>query len=299
MSSKQIAVIGATGNVGSKLVKRLLDEGHSVRAVARGGARLEALAAQGAHPIPAQVTDVGALASAFRGADAAFVMVPPDYAAPDMAASQRATIDAEITALREARVPRVVALSSVGAHHASGTGPIAQLHLLEERLRALAGADVLALRAAYFMENHLGSIGLIRAAGINGSPLRPDVAMPTVATKDIADVAARELAHGSFTGFNHAYVLGPRDLTMVEVTSILGASIGKPDLAYVPFTFEDTKRALVGAGFSPSVADAFNDMYLGINEGRVAPSAPRSAASTTPTSLEQWSEEVFAKAFAG
>ncbi|MGH8592768.1 MAG: hypothetical protein ACREX9_20820 [Gammaproteobacteria bacterium] len=35
---------------------------------------------------------------------------------------------------------------------------------------------------------------------------------------------------------------GPRDYTHREATSILGAAIGKPDLVYVEFSYEDFRK---------------------------------------------------------
>ncbi len=72
-----------------------------------------------------------------------------------------------------------------------GTGPILGLHDLETRLGTLKDAEVVCLRPACFMENHLWSIPLIRNQGINGSPIRGDVPLPMIATEDIADATAR------------------------------------------------------------------------------------------------------------
>ena len=78
----------------------------------------------------------------------------------------------------------------------------------------------------------------------------------------------------------------------------LGRAIGRPDLPYVPFPYEDAQKGMVAAGLSPSVAADFVELYRGLNEGRVKPLEPRSAATTTPTTLEEWASSVFAPAFA-
>ncbi|MGE5285421.1 MAG: nucleoside-diphosphate sugar epimerase, partial [Actinomycetota bacterium] len=202
-----------------------------------------------------------------------------------------------VAALSSARVPRVVALSSVGAHLDEGTGPILGLHDLETRLGMLKDAEVVSLRPAYFMENLLWSAPLIRNQGINGSPIRADVPLPMVATEDIAAVAARLFIDGIFHGHSVRYLLGPRDLTMTEATRILGEAIGKPDLRYVQFSEDDARRALADAGMSASVIEAMLEMQRGFNAGSIRPTRARSAENTTPTTLEVFSKTAFAHAY--
>jgi len=296
MSQRVIAVTGATGNIGAKLTELLLAGGHTVRAIARGGERLQALAAKGAEAHAGSVTDATFLSRAFAGADAVFAMVPPNYAAEHLRDYQRSVAEAETEALATAGVPRVVALSSIGAQHEEGTGPIAGLHDFEGCLAALGAAAVVSLRPALFMENFLQSIPLIRGQGINGSPVVPDLPVPMIATRDIAAAAAEHLAQADGGGKSVAYLLGSRDLTFTAATRILGEAIGRPDLPYVQFAYEDTRQALLAAGLSPSVADGFVELYRGINEGLVRATEPRSSGNTTPTALEAWSA-TFAAAY--
>jgi uncharacterized protein YbjT (DUF2867 family) len=298
MSQSTFVVTGASGQIGRALTERLLTQGHTVRAVARHADGLRQLAAQGAEAHVGSVGDREFLTRALTGADGVFLMVPPDYQSNEMLATQRAVVEAEVAAVQASGVRRVVALSSIGAHRASGTGPIVTLHNFEQQLATLAGVDVVALRAAYFMENLLQNVDLVRGMGINGTAAQPEATLPMVATADIAAVAADRLTQGDFSGQSVRYVLGPRDVTFAEVTRVLGAAIGKPDLPYVAFSYEDTLKALNGAGLPPTIAALIVEMYAAINDGLLAPTQPRSAENTTPTSLEQWAP-VFAAAYRG
>jgi uncharacterized protein YbjT (DUF2867 family) len=188
-------------------------------------------------------------------------------------------------------------LSSVGAHLSEGTGPILGLHDLEAKFDTLRDAAVVHLRPAYFMENHLWSIPVIRGQGVNGSPVLPDAPIPMVATKDIADAATRLLLGGTFTGHSVRYLLGPRDLTMSEATRILGKAIGNPGLKYVQFPEEEARKAMIGMGMSRSVVEALLEMERGFNTGRIHPTQERNAENTTPTTLEEFAITVFASAY--
>ena len=202
-----------------------------------------------------------------------------------------------IEAVKNAGIKRVVVLSSLGAGLSAGTGPILGLHEFENAVRGVAGLSAVILRPAYFMENHLGSIALIKHAGTNGGAMRPDTRLPMTATRDIAGAAAETLNAPTFTGISVREVLGPRDYSMQEVTAILGAAIGKPDLAYAQFSDDDFKKGLEGAGFSADVARNFVEMSAAFNAGIIQNTVKRSTANTTATTLEQFAREVFAPVF--
>ena len=290
-------VFGATGNVGSRIAEILLAAGEPVRAVGRERVRLGPLASKGAEPCPGDIGDTAFLGEVFSGARGAFILIPPRYDAPDFREHQDRIGASLVSALSKARVPRIVALSSVGAHLTEGTGPILGLHNLETWLSTLKDAGVVYLRPAYFMENHLWNIPLIRTQGVNGSPIRPDVPLPMVATEDIADATAHLIVEGKFHGHAVRYLLGPRDLTMSEATRILGEAIGKPGLKYVQFPEGEARKAMAGVGMSGSVVEAMLEMQRGFNAGIVRPTRERSVESTTPTTLERFSETVFAHAY--
>lgn len=292
-----VTVIGATGNIGRALVGQLLKNGSKVRAVGRGQDKLAPLLQSGAEIRAGLLEDQAFTTNALRGADAAFLMIPPHYNAPDMRADQRRMGASLIEAIKKSGIRRVVVLSSVGGDLAAGTGPILALHEFENAVRDIAGLSAVILRPTYFMENHLGSIGLIKHAGINGSAMRPDTRLAMVATRDISAVAAEILSTPTFTGISVREILGPRDYSMQEATAILGAAIGKPDLAYVQFSDGDFKKGLEGAGFSASAADLFVEMYAAFNAGTIQATVRRSPANTTATTLEQFAREVFAPAF--
>jgi len=283
-----VVVTGATGNVGGEIARRLLARKERVRVVGRDIARLEPFADGGAEIAAGSLEDAAFLRRAFRGAGAVFAMIPPNLAAPNVREHQRRISDALGSALESEKPGHVVSLSSIGADLPSGTGPIAGLYDLEQRLNALSGANVLHVRACFFMENSLGSIGFIKSQGINGGPIRGDLPLPMIATRDIGAAGADLLADASFQGKSSRELHGPRDYTMAESTGILGRAIGKPDLKYVQFPYDATRQALVSVGFSVSMAEAYVEMARAFNEGRARPLEPRSAKTTTPTTLEEF-----------
>ena len=285
-----ITVMGATGHTGKKITEALLEAGEKVRALGRSESKLAELKSAGAEVLAGDATDAAFLAEAFRGADAVYTLLPTDPSAPDYRAEQDRQGEAIVKAIRESGVPFVVALSSAGADLSEGAGVIAGLHAQEERLKRLEGTNVLLLRPVSFFENFYGTLGLIKHEGINGGSVAADLAVPMVATRDIADAAAQALRARDWEGVVVRELLGPRDLSYAEATRIIGERIGKPDLPYVQFSYADEAKALVAAGLSESFANLYVEMTRAFNEGRVKPR--RTPENTTPTRFEDFAGEL-------
>ena len=289
-------VLGASGNTGSVVASSLLSRGQKVRVVGRSADRLKDLASQGAEIAVADVADAPALTRAFKGADSAYVLIPPDPTSQDFRAYQDRVSDAIVTALQNAGVKNVVSLSSIGADKASGTGPVTGLYNFEQKLNQIDGANVLHLRAGYFMENTLPQVGVIRTMGSVAGPLRPDLKVAMIATRDIGNAAADTLRAG-FRGKQTRELQGQRDITYVEVASIIGKAIGKPSLGYVHAPDDQIRAAFVQMGMSANLAGLILEMAGAMNSGYMKALEPRSAANTQPTSYDTFVQEEFAPAY--
>lgn len=287
-----ITVMGATGHIGGRITELLLEAGEQVRALGRSAEKLAGVAGRGASVLTGDAGESGFLTKAFRDADAAFTLLPPDVHASDYRRQQDSQGEAIATAIRESGLRHVVFLSSLGADLAEGTGPIAGLHAQEDRLRRLSGVDVLILRPTYFFENFFDTLGLIKHQGINGGPVGPDLPFPMIATRDVADVAAHALQQRDWRGVVVRELLGERDLTFAEATRIIGARIAKPDLPYVQFPYADFTASLVQMGISPNVAGLYAEMARAINDGRVKSQEGRRPQNTTPTAFEAFADEL-------
>jgi uncharacterized protein YbjT (DUF2867 family) len=288
-------ILGASGNTGSIIASSLLSEGKKVRVVGRDAGRLERFVRLGAEAFTANMSDAATLTKAFRGARAAYLMLPPAKSRED----QERDSDGIAKAVRESGLCYAVHLSSYGAQVPEGTGPVAGLHSSEQKLNAISSLNVLHLRAAYFMENNLAGIGLIQGMGIFGNALLPDLKLPMAATRDVGDYAAQRLLDLDFSGKQTRELLGERDLSMTEVTAVIARGIGKPDLRYEQFPYDQVQQVLIQMGVPPKGAALYIEMYKAINAGVLIPQELRSPENTTPTSLEKFVQDVFAPAYHG
>ncbi len=292
-------ITGATGNTGHIIAKKLLANGQKVRVIGRTADRLQALVAEGAEPFVADLTNEQAVTKAFNGARAVYAMIPPLVTSSATRAYQAQVGDAITAALAANKVPYAVSLSSVGADKSDKVGPVVALHNLEQKLNQIAGLTVLHLRPGYFMENTLAQVGAIQAMGITGGPLRPDLKIAMIATRDIAEIAATKLLSLDFQPKQILELHGQRDLTMTEVASIIGKAIGKPGLPYVQLSDDQFRGALTQMGMSADFANLLLEMCASMNSGYMRMLEPRSPTNSTPTSYEVFVAEQFVPAFQG
>jgi uncharacterized protein YbjT (DUF2867 family) len=297
MEANMYVVLGASGNTGKVVAKNLLARGQKVRVVGRNAARLQPLAAEGAEIFIGDVTDASALTKAFHKADAAYVMIPPNATNNDVRAYQDGVSDAIAAAVRNAGVKNIVSLSSFGADKPSGTGPVVGLHDLEQKLNQIDGANVLHLRAGYFMENTLPQVGAIRMVGSMIGPVTPNLKLPMIATRDIGAAAADALLRLAFQGKQTQELQGQRDLDYTEAPGIIGKAISKPDLGYIHAPNDQIRAAMVQMGMSDNMAGLILEMAGALNTGHMRTLEPRSAVNTTPTKFETFVTDSFVPAY--
>jgi uncharacterized protein YbjT (DUF2867 family) len=280
-----IVVTGATGQVGSKIVTKLLSRGKTVKALGRNQEKLNDFKQQGAIVENVEPNDVTALTHAFTAAEVVFLILPPNFQAENVEQFHNEIGEAQIEAIKKAGVKNVIFLSSQGASEFETTGVVAGVGRHEKRLNTLENVNALSIRPTYFMENTLALIPMIETVGFVGTPIKNNISLGLIATEDIAEIASQKLAYLDFEGKSHIDLLGDRDYTHIEIAKIIGKALRKPDLPYVEFSYEDNKSALLNYGISESMADYFNTLYKGINDG-VFITAKRTPATTTTTSFE-------------
>ncbi len=291
-------ITGATGNTGSVVAKGLLKQGKKVRVVARGQEKLKELASLGAETLIGDITSQEIANKAFAGIEAAYVMIPPAMTDPDFRGYQKKLTEVYGSALEaNTSVKHVVVLSSFGADKDAKSGPILGLHFLEERLKQIKPLNSLSLRAGYFMENTLGQSDVIRHMGAVVGPLKPDLKLPLIASIDIGNAALHALLQLDFTDHRTRDLQGQRDLTYLEITAIIGAAIGKPDLQYQVISSEQFAGFIEQMGWAQNVAALMAEMVDAQNAGHVRSLEPRSASNTTPTTFEQFVAETFVPAY--
>ena len=295
----KIAITTPTGHIGSGLVEHLQNKGgHELTLLCRDPEKVKHFTSRGADARQGSLEDADYVNKATEGVDVLFWLTPPKMDAEDFRAYQNKLGDIAADAVRKNGIKRVVHLSSFGAQHADGTGPIAGLHDIEKKLNAAAsevGGSVTHLRPASFYENLFMSVPTIQSDGAMYMPIPGDLAFPMIATSDISAVAAEVIADESWSGVNVRELLGPRDYSINDAAKIIGDATGK-EVKHVQVPYEAAKGAMLQMGLGESVVDKYVEMYQGLENGKVVAEFPRDDKATTPTTLEDFAKAAIAPA---
>lgn len=274
------AVLGITGNTGGRAAEALLEAGASVRALVRSPGKAAAWAERGVEVVAADLGDRAALTAGLEGTEGAFVLLPPQWGAENVFDALAPLIANLLAAIEAADAPRVVVLSSVGAHVPEGTGPIVSLRPLEAGLAGREGVTF--LRAAYFQENLGASIETARSEGVFYAGFDPERPIDMVATADIGREAARLLLAAE-PGPAVVNLAGPQPRTLREAATALGAALGQTlDVVRIPADGVVEPLRAMGAGH---LAELYGEMNAALDAGLVAFEASQ-AVTRGPTDLE-------------
>lgn len=286
-----ITVIGASGQVGSKVADELIESGHRVRVLGRSTQTLSRFAGSDADIEVGDLADTEWLTDCLRGSDAVFAMVPSNPFTPNFTEEQDRYGESICTALQLGAVPTVVALSSLGADRADAPGVIGGLHRQELRLSSLS-ARLTLLRPVSFFENLVAAVDQIVESGAHVDSVQADLPIPMIATVDVAHAAVPALADDAWNGHVVRNLLGHRDISYVEATSILGRCLGVDDARYTQVPFESMNEVLVAVGFSADYARQYVDMTRAFNSGELTDPTPRTAENTTTTSFDEFASSL-------
>ncbi len=291
----RITVNTPGGNIGRDLTQNLLDAGADVTIISRSPEKVADLVGRGARLVQGSIDEQAVLDEALKGADALFWLTPP-AGRPDYHEWAVLTARQAAATARRQGVSRVVLLSSVGAQSGPGTGPVGVM-LAIEQLFAEHVPHTVSLRAGFFMENFFRSLDTLARDGVIYQPSPANKPFPLVATRDVAAVAAAELLDGSWTGHRIRGVQGPADLSYDQAAAILSEALGRP-VKYVQVSVDQARQGMRGVGMPEFLVETFSEMYQAIVDGRMDASEPRTAETTTPTSLALFAREALAPALA-
>jgi len=219
-----IAVTGITGKIGSQLARTLLAEHKPVRAVVRDIRKGRPWELQGCEVAQADINDSAALAAAFQGAEAIFILVPPNFDPLPGFPEAHATAAALKSALTASHPGKVVYLSTIGTQAAQSN--LLTSHTIIEKALGQLPVPITFLRPAWFMENAAWDVASARGSGIIPSFLQPlDKRVPMVATVDIAQVAA-ELLQEEWVGHRVVELEGPTRVTPNQIAATFSDLLG-------------------------------------------------------------------------
>ena len=218
----RIAVIGATGNIGSRVAARLAGEGHDVRAISRNPAP----ATRGIEPFAADLTDADEAVAAIEGTSRVY-LTPPE-SGDDPLAVERAVTDNVIDAAAKHAVDHLIVHTAVHADRGD-TG----VRLLDnktgiERAVADSGVGYTILRPAWYLQNLWAARDYLEQ-GVVSMPWSGDMAW---AATDVNDIVTAAVSFFELGPANRAFdVHIPGGITGRQIADAATRVLGK-DVTY-------------------------------------------------------------------
>jgi uncharacterized protein YbjT (DUF2867 family) len=275
----KILIAGATGDVGSKVVKHLLARGERPRVFVRDAAKARALLGQNVDLSVGDLGNAASLRAALQGIDSLFLVNSgPRIPMLDELAGKVA---------REAGVKHLVKLSSMDVEQSLALG--AWHEKGETALRA-SGVPFTFLRPSGFMSNLMAWSHSIKAEGIVRSSTG-DGKRPFIHSEDIAAVAAEVLATGGWVG-EALQLTGPEALSFARITHRIGSAIGR-ELRFESISDEEAGRRFAATGASPQETAAHIELWRAIREGQLATvtDGVEQVLGREPIGLDRWIRE--------
>jgi uncharacterized protein YbjT (DUF2867 family) len=282
-----IVVTTPTGNIGSKLAELLIERGEDVRVIARDPSKLAPAVQEGAETIVGSHADPAVLDAALAGADAFFLIVPPNGQAESVQSHYVEYGRQARAAIERNGVGRAVMISTMGGDN-DHAGHLSAARAAEAEV-AQSGAALRAIAPPFFMENLLNQAEAIKAGAI-ALPSDPDRPLPVVATADLAALAADLLTDRSWTGVARVPVSSPDSLTPFGITDTIAKTLAR-DLTYNQIPTDSYAEMLRGYGMGPAWATGIAEMAVAQNTG-FYDSEIDAARSKAPTTLAEWTDKV-------
>ena len=261
------AVAGVSGRTGAATAEALLKQGQKVRVLVRDPAQGEPWLRRHAEVAVVDLSDTAALTRALTGMTGAYLLLPPDPHADDLLAAHGVLTEHLVRAVKDSGLKSLVFLSSMGAQHPAGTGPVVGLHRAEKALKG-ATPSLTFLRAAFFLENW--GEGLMTA--LETGELRffgaTHLKFPQVCARDIGEAAAAALVAGAH-GTRAIELAGRENWSPEDVAGVLQSLLETPVKA-VAVPVEQAHQLLLGQGLSEARAMLWAELYQGLARGHLA-----------------------------
>jgi uncharacterized protein YbjT (DUF2867 family) len=272
-------VTGATGNIGSRVVDRLLARGERPRVFARDPEKARARFDSRVDVAVGDLAESASLARALSGVDALFLV--------NSGSGLEVRDEAAAKVAKASGVKRLVKLSSADAAQQVGTGV---WHAQGEAAIRATGIAYTFVRPTGFMDNALYWARSIKASGVVRSSTG-EGEIPFIHSDDIADVAAKVLTTAEHEG-EVLPITGPEALSYAEMTAKIGAGIGRT-LTYQAISDEEARQQQIAWGTEPAMVEARLSIFRAIREGRLAGMTDNveRVLGRHPANFDRWIEQ--------
>lgn len=284
-----ILITGATGNIGTEVIKKLAEGKHPTRAFVRNRTQAREIALPGVEIVEGDFTRPKTFTRALDGVEKLFLLIPSSSQVEEQ---QRDFVDAAL----KNKVKHIVKLSQLGAN-ANAPGRFQRHHGVVENYIIKSKIPYTFLRPNLFMQGLLNFRPTIASQGVFFAPVS-QARISVVDVRDIGAVAAKTLTETKHEGRTYD-LTGPEALTHAEMAEQLTQAVGKP-IKHVEVSLEVMKEALLKSGLPGWQAEGVVEDYEHYRKGEAeqVTSAIRDITGYEATYFAQFALD-YASRFAG
>jgi len=274
-------ILGASGQVGGRIVQTLADRNIPVRAVVRNrdsafDSRVEVRYAD--------LFDGGQVTAALAGGTTVFLITPEKPTSTDVIGETRQILDTYRAAIHANGIRRVVGLSSMGAELEGDTGNLKMSAMLEAAFDDL-DVDRLFIRPAYYYSNWLGFLESVQQEGVLPTFFPADLQIDMASPMDVAAfVADRIVSDDAGKGKRVVTLPGPARYSSRDVAEAFSTVLKKP-VVVQEIPREAWKKSFLSAGFTEDAAVNMVAMTQAVVDGKTV-AGKDGAVYRMPTTLE-------------
>jgi uncharacterized protein YbjT (DUF2867 family) len=275
-------ILGATGQVGSAIVDRLLQRNEPVTAVIHNPTKAAELQTKGALVTVADAFDLQSLQSAFKDGGAVFVLTPETGSSHDVIGDTQTILANYKAAIEPAQIEKIVGLSSIGAQ--SEAGNLKMSSLLERAFTGLKAQQIF-VRPAYYYSNWIPDWDIAKAQGILPTFYPVDLKIPMISPLDVAEFVADILVEPIED--SPIYELESSQwYSSIDVAATMGEVLGrKVEARQTPRVNWEDKLAHIG--FTQDAIENFMEMTAAVIDGKTKPEGNKISVQTK-TTLKQY-----------
>ncbi|MDN5845448.1 MAG: SDR family oxidoreductase [Candidatus Nitrosocosmicus sp.] len=264
--TETILVIGATGTLGSEVVKQLSNDSTNplIRAAVHSIENAKKIDFPGVDLIQIDYNEPDTLTKAFSGVDRLFLLTHPS---PN-------TVEQEFNMIKEAKkvgVKHIVKQSVMGADDDNSEVELIRLHREAEKLVEESGVEYTFLRPNEFMQNFITFHGpVIKNTNAFYLPMG-NAEVSIVDVRDIAAVAVKALTKKDLENVsNKAFTItGPNALSYNKIAELLSTATNKK-IEYINISEEDARSGMKEAGMNDWLINAILELNGYFREGHAS-----------------------------
>jgi uncharacterized protein YbjT (DUF2867 family) len=258
-------ILGASGQVGSGIVKQLIEKGESVKGIIRDEKKAGELERSGATVAIADANDLPSLVAAFQDGSTLFALTPESGHERNVIGDTKEILENYRKALANSPIKKVVGLSSMGAQYETGTGNLMMSYLLEHAFTGMPVKQIF-IRPAYYFSNWMMYLGSVIDKGILPTFFPVDLSIPMISPEEVATFVAHVIQTEEEDG-KIFELTGPAAYSSEDVAKAFSEALGK-EVTAQQIPREQWDNTLQEIGFSADGIRNFIEMTEAVISGK-------------------------------